>query len=186
MAATTTVAAATSAASDPAATADVLFVAAGPEDAAAIVRQLRRAGYRQPIMGGDSFDSAALVQAAEKTGGKVYYTTHAAVGMSSASNAVRRFGASFEAAYGRPPQNAFAGLGYDAVGLVASAVKRADSVKPAEVRDALQATRHYPGVTGTLSYDGEDRVPRKKVTVVCVGRRPVVVAQFTPGFVAEP
>ena len=185
-AASTTVAAATSTTSDPAATADVLFVAAGPEAAAAIVRQLRRAGYRQPIMGGDSFDSTALVQAAEKTGGKVYYTTHAAVGMSSASNAVRRFDASFEAAYGRPPQNAFAGLGYDAVGLVASAVKRADSVKPAKVRDAIQATRHYHGVTGTLSYDSEDRVPRKKVTVVCVGRRPVVVAQFTPGFVAKP
>jgi ABC-type branched-subunit amino acid transport system substrate-binding protein len=171
---------------DPAATADVLFVAAGPEDAARIVRALRRAGYLQPIMGGDSFDSAGLVQTAEKTGGKVYFTTHAAVGMTSASNAVRRFDAAFESAYGRPPQNAFAGLGYDAVGLVASAVRRADSVKPAKVRDALQETRHYPGVTGTLSYDGEDRVPRKKVTIVCVGRRPVVVARFTPGFVAEP
>jgi branched-chain amino acid transport system substrate-binding protein len=99
---------------------------------------------------------------------------------------VRRFDASFESAYGRPPQNAFAGLGYDAVGLVASAVRHADSVKPSEVRDAIQATRHYPGVTGTLSYDGKDRVPHKKVTIVCVGRRPVVVAQFTPGFVAGP
>ena len=184
--ATAPTAGATSARKDPAATADVLFVAAGPEDAAAIVRSLRRAGYRQPIMGGDSFDSKALIQAAEKTGGKVYYTTHAAVGMSSASNAVRRFDASFESAYGRPPQNAFAGLGYDAVGLVASAVRRADSVEPSKVRDAIQATRHYPGVTGTLSYDGKDRVPHKKVTIVCVGRRPVVVAQFTPGFVAGP
>ena len=185
-AATAPTAGATSAQKDPAATADVLFVAAGPEDAAAIVRSLRRAGYRQPIMGGDSFDSKALIQAAEKTGGKVYYTTHAAVGMSSASNAVRRFDASFESAYGRPPQNAFAGLGYDAVGLVASAVRRADSVEPSKVRDAIQATRHYAGVTGTLSYDGKDRVPHKKVTIVCVGRRPVVVAQFTPGFVAGP
>ena len=137
-------------------------------------------------MGGDSFDSASLIQAAEKTGGKVYYTTHAAVGMSSASRAVRRFDASFQAAYGRPPQNAFASLGYDAVDLVASAIRRADSVKPSKVRDALQATRHFPGVTGTLSYDGKDRVPRKKVTIVCVGRRPVVVAQFTPGYVPRP
>ena len=40
-----------------AASADVLYVAAGPSDAAAIVRRLRAAGYRQPIMGGDSFDS---------------------------------------------------------------------------------------------------------------------------------
>ena len=169
-----------------AASADVLFVAAGPADAARIVRRLRAAGYRQPIMGGDSFDSESLVQAAEKTGGKVYYTTHAAVGMSSASRAVRRFDASFQAAYGRPPQNAFASLGYDAVDLVASAIRRADSVKPSKVRDALQATRHFPGVTGTLSYDGKDRVPHKKVTVVCVGRRPVVVAQFTPGYVPRP
>ena len=169
-----------------AAEADVLFVAAPPEDAATLVRQLRRAGYAQPIMGGDSFDSDALVQAAEKTGGKVYYATHAAVGITSASLAVRRFDASFLAAYGRAPQNAFAGLGYDAVGLVASAIRRADSVKPSDVRDAIQNTHRYRGVTGTLSYEGEDRVPHKRVTLVCVGRRPVVVAQFTPGYVAEP
>ncbi len=169
-----------------AAEADVLFVAAAPEDAARLVRRLRAAGYRQPIMGGDSFDSEGLIKSAEKTGGKVYYTTHAGVGMSSASRAVRRFDAFYQAAYGRPPQNAFAGLGYDAVGLVAAAIRRADSVKPSEVRDALQATRHFPGVTGTLSYAGDDRVPLKKVTLVCVGRRPVVVAQFTPGYVAEP
>ena len=169
-----------------AASADVLYVAAGPSDAAVIVRRLRAAGYRQPIMGGDSFDSTSLIQAAEKTGGKVYYTTHAAVGMSSASRAVRRFDASFQAAYGRPPQNAFASLGYDTVDLVASAIRHADSSTPSKVRDALQATRHFPGVTGTLSYDGKDRVPRKQVTVVCVGRRPVVVAQFTPGYVPRP
>jgi branched-chain amino acid transport system substrate-binding protein len=177
---------ATSTATSPARSADVLFVAAGPADAARIVTRLRAAGYRQPIMGGDSFDSASLVEAAEKSGGKVYFTTHAGVGMSSASRAVRRFDASFQAAYGRPPQNAFASLGYDAVGLVASAIRRADSVNPAKVRDALQATRHFSGVSGTLSYDGKDRVPHKKVTVVCVGRRPVVVAQFTPGYVPRP
>ena len=43
------------------------FVAAGPEDAPRIVRALRAAGYRQPVIGGDSFDSAALVSAAEKS-----------------------------------------------------------------------------------------------------------------------
>lgn len=169
-----------------AAEADVLFVAAAPEAAPTLVRQLRRAGYEQPIMGGDSFDSAALIKAAEKTGGKVYYTTHAAVGISSASIAVRRFDASFRAAYGRPPQNAFAGLGYDAVGLIASAVKRADSVHPSDIRDAVRKTRRYRGVTGTLSYEAKDAVPHKRVTMVCVGRRPVVVAQFTPGYVSEP
>ena len=50
--------AATSTRTSPARSADVLFVAAGPADAARVVRRLRAAGYDQPIMGGDSFDSA--------------------------------------------------------------------------------------------------------------------------------
>ena len=62
----------------PRATADVLYVAAGPRTRRRMVRALRAAGYRQPIMGGDSFDTPSAGRAAEKTGGKVYYTTHAA------------------------------------------------------------------------------------------------------------
>jgi len=166
--------------------ADVLYVAVAPEAAPASVGQLRGMGARQPIMGGDSYDTPELIARAEQTGGKVYYTTHAGVGMSDASRAVQRFDTSYRSTYGLPPQNAFAALGYDAIDLVATAIKRADSVKPSKVRDALMKTRHFPGVTGTLSYVGKDRVPRKKVTVVCVGRRPVVVAQFIPSFVADP
>ena len=49
-------------------------------------------------MGGDSFDSARLISAAAKTGGNVYYTTHAALGMRSASAAVRRFDTSLRMA----------------------------------------------------------------------------------------
>jgi branched-chain amino acid transport system substrate-binding protein len=166
--------------------ADVIYVAVPPEKAPTWVRRLRGMGARQPIMGGDSYDTTELMAAAEKTGGKVYYTTHAGVGMTAASRAVQRFDTSYQSTYGLPPQNAFAALGYDAIDLVAGAIKRADSVKPSKVRDALMKTRHFPGVTGMLSYVGKDRVPRKKVTVVCVGRRPVVVAQFIPGFVPEP
>jgi len=166
--------------------ADILYVAMPPESAPASVRQLRGMGARQPIMGGDGYDTPELIAMAERTGGKVYYTTHAGVEMSDAGRAVRRFDTSYQAAYGQPPQNAFAALGYDAVDLVAAAIRHADSVKPAKVRDSLMKTRHFPGVTGTMSYLGDDRVPRKKVTVVCVGRRPVVVAQFTPGYVAKP
>ena len=62
-----------------------------PRGRGPLVRGLRAAGFGQPIMGGDSFDTPELIAAAEKTGGKVYYTTHAAVGLSTASRAVRRF-----------------------------------------------------------------------------------------------
>jgi branched-chain amino acid transport system substrate-binding protein len=165
--------------------ADVLFVAAGPDDAGPLVRKLRAAGYLQPIMGGDSYDSPGLIEAARQTGGDVYFTTHAAFGLAHSNLAMREFTLWFRSAYGRPPENAFAGLGFDAVNLVAQAILRAKSAEPGKVRDALLETHGFAGVTGGLSYAGGP-VPRKAVTVIAVRRRAEVAAEITPDFVATP
>ena len=164
----------------------LLFVAAGPDDAGPLVRKLRAAGYRQPIMGGDSYDSPELIKAARKTGGSVYFTTHAAFGLARSTSAMRRFTGWYSSAYGRPPENAFAGLGFDAINLVATAILRAKSADPRKVRDALLETRRFDGVSGGLSYVDGSLVPRKAVTVIKVGRRPEFAAEITPDFVATP
>ena len=168
------------------AAAQLLFVAAGPDDAGPLVRKLRAAGYSQPIMGGDSFDSPELIAAARETGGDVYFTTHAAFGLAHSTRAMRQFTTWYRWAYGRPPENAFAGLGFDAVNLVAEAILRAQSTDPAKVREALLKTRGFEGVTGGLSYDDGILVPRKAVSVIVVGRRAELAAQITPAFVPEP
>jgi branched-chain amino acid transport system substrate-binding protein len=95
--------------------AQLLFVAAGPDDAGPLVCKLRAAGYRQPIMGGDSYDSPELISTAEETGGGVYFATHAAFGLAHSTIAMRKFTTWYRSAYGRPPENAFAGLGFDAI-----------------------------------------------------------------------
>jgi branched-chain amino acid transport system substrate-binding protein len=164
----------------------MLFVAAGPDDAGPLVRKLRAAGYRQPIMGGDSYDNPLLIEAARETGGDVYFTTHAAFGLAHSTAAMRRFTSWYESAYGRPPENAFAGLGFDAVNLVAAAIQRAKSTDPVKVRDALMTTRASAGVTGALSYTGDSLVPDKAVTVIEAGRQAELAAEITPDFVAQP
>jgi len=164
----------------------LLFVAAGPDDAGPLVRKLRAAGYRQPIMGGDSYDSPELIEAARKTGGGVYFTTHAAFGLAHSTIAMRQFTTWYRSAYGRPPENAFAGLGFDAVNLVAEAILRAKSADPGKVRDALLETRGFDGVSGGLSYADGSLVPRKAVTVIKVGRRAELAAEITPAFVPTP
>ena len=166
--------------------AQLLFVAAGPDDAGPLVRKLRAAGYRQPIMGGDSYDSPELIAAAQETGGDVYFTTHAAFGLAHSTSAMRQFTAWYRWAYGRAPENAFAGLGFDAVNLVAEAILRAQSADPAKVRDELLQTHGFEGVTGTLSYADGSLVPHKAVTVIAVGRRAELAAEITPAFVPEP
>jgi len=172
--------------SAPPVRAQLLFVAAGPRDAGPLVRQLRAAGYRQPIMGGDSYDSPALISAAKETGGGVYFTTHAAFGLAHSTIAMRKFTTWYRSAYGRPPENAFAGLGFDAVNLVAQAILRAKSADPRKVRDALRETRGFNGVSGGLSYADGSLVPRKAVTVIAVGRRAELAAEITPTFVPAP
>ena len=166
--------------------AQLLFVAAGPDDAGPLVRKLRAAGYRQPIMGGDSYDNPELIETARKTGGGVYFTTHAAFGLAHSTAAMRKFTAWYRSAYGRPPENAFAGLGFDAVNLVAEAILRADSAAPKKVRDALLETRGFGGVTGDQSYADGSLVPRKAVSVIAVGRRAELAAEITPSFVPTP
>lgn len=166
--------------------AHLIFLAAGPEDAGPLVRKLRAAGYGQPIMGGDSFDNQRLVAAAERSGGGVYYTAHAALGMPHSTAAMKRFSNWYSSAYGRAPENAFAGLGFDAVNLVAKAIRRADSAEPSDIREALLAMRVFNGVTGALTYAGDSYVPRKTVTIVAVGSQAERAAEVTPVYVPRP
>ena len=164
----------------------MVYVACGPDEAGAILQDLRDDGIMQPVMGGDSFDSAALTSIAASTGGNVYYTTHAFLGAGHVTVPVRRFRDLFRAAYGRGPDSAFAALGYDAVDMVAAAIARAKSPDPAKVRAALQATRGLRGVTGVTTFEHDGQVPRKPVTIVEVLPPPRLAAVIVPRLVPRP
>ena len=67
----------------------------------------------------------------------------------------------------RSPPPPLAALAYDAVWLIADALKRAGSAEPAALRDALAATKDFPGVTGIITMD-EGRNPKKPGIVIRV------------------
>ena len=73
----------------------------------------------------------------------------------------------YKAAYGTDPENAFAALGYDTVGLIADAIKRAGSDEP---QDPRRARRHQglSRLTGTITYPHGRRVPQKTVSMIGV------------------
>jgi branched-chain amino acid transport system substrate-binding protein len=165
---------------------DLISVAVGPQDASIVLRELRAAGYIQRVMGGDSYDNAELFSAAAQTGGGVTFTTQAAFGVAHSTAAMRHFARLYEAAYGRAPESSFAGLGYDAVKLVAHAILAGKSADPAAIRDALAATRAFHAVTGVLSLARGGATPRRQVAVVEIDSRPKLVAVITPQFVPRP
>lgn len=158
---------------------DVLFVSAIPDDAGYIVQQLRAAGFGQPILSGDGFDTPRLLQVAGKAADDVYFSTH--VALSSGDVKVSNFVQAYKARYGREPENTFAALGYDTLYLIADAIGRAGKADPVAMQAALASTRGFQGVTGTIAYTGGRRVPRKSVTIIRItDGRYTVAAEITP------
>jgi len=147
---------------------DILYISSGPDDAGTIVKQFRDAGLDKPIMSGDGFDTPLLVQIAGKSADNVYFATHSLINAELGTEAVKKFMAAYQAEYGNPPENAFAGLGYDAARLLADAIQRAGSTDPAAIRQALGETKDFPGVTGTITYPAGERIPQKGVTIILV------------------
>jgi branched-chain amino acid transport system substrate-binding protein len=166
---------------------DLLYIAAGPEDAGRIVKLIRDAGIVTPIMGGDGFDTSLLLQLAGEDANNTYYTTHVLLDDEAGGKQVKEFMAAYKAEYQVPPEHAFAALGYDTVLLLADAIKRAGTDTSPAIRQALQNTKNWQGVTGSISFADDSRIPQKTVSIVQVkDRRLTLAASVLPQHVPSP
>ena len=140
---------------------DMIYLAAGPEEAAAMIEAMRRAGIDSPVFGGDSLDSPDL----RREGlGKIVLSTHALLDENSSRTG--EFVRAYRAEYSYPPENAFPALGYDTVKLLADAIDRTVSGDPKGILASLGNTSGFKGVTGDISYQSGSGVPKKDVTMI--------------------
>ena len=96
-----------------------------------------------------------------------YFSTH--FSPDETNSVVQNFVKRFQAKYGNTP-DAMAALGYDSAMLLADAFKRSGATDGPKVRDALAATKDFPGITGQITID-EHRDAKK----------PLVILQVTGG-----
>ncbi|MCS6882860.1 MAG: ABC transporter substrate-binding protein [Oscillochloridaceae bacterium] len=145
---------------------DVLFISAIPNEAGITTRQFREAGLQMPIISGDGFDTPLIAEVAGELADNVFFSTH--VALDNVDPKVQAFVQAYTQEYGKPPENAFAVLGYDTLNLIADAIKRAGSADPKAIRDALAATQGFAAVTGQITYAPGQRKPDKSVTIIQV------------------
>jgi len=144
---------------------DAIFLAGEVPSAAYFVKSARRHGLTVPILGGDALGSPALLAIA---GGAAEGTVVPSVFHPDEPRAeVQRFSAGFQRRFGAVPDAASA-LGYDAVHLLAAAMRRAHSLEPDSVGAALHAMRAWPGVTGAFTFDAEGDVVDKALVKMVV------------------
>lgn len=144
---------------------DALFVPGYYTQAGLIARQARELGFDVPMIGGDGWDSPVLVQSGGSAIEANYFTNHYAPDEDRPE--VKAFVDAYKARYNGKTPDAMAVLGYDAMKLLADAIKRAGSTDPKAIRDALAATKDFPGVAGNITIN-EQRNAEKPIVVVQV------------------
>ncbi len=148
-----------------AAGADAVFVPGYYTESALIVRQARDLGLTMPFFGGDGWEDEQLLKIGGEAMNGCYYSTHFSA--ENTDPVVAAFTAKYKARWNNETPGAFSALGYDAVYVIADAIKRAGGTEGPKLRDALAATKNFAGVTGATTID-KDRNASKPATIIAI------------------
>lgn len=128
---------------------DALYMAAMYNDGALIEKQRQELGWDIPVLGPSSLYSEQLV----KLGGDAVNGLYSNVSFfaQDPDPKIQAYVKGFEKLYGVTP-NFHAALAYDAMYLLADAIKRAGSTDHKAIRDALAQTRDFSALTGSITF----------------------------------
>jgi len=128
---------------------EVIALWANPPEGALIMQQARELGMTQQFVGFDRLSHPTFLHQVGAAGdGMVVAATF---NPESRKPEWLEFERVYRERYGEEP-DVFAVHGYDGVRLVISAIQRA-GLNRARIRDALYATRTFPGASGTIQFD---------------------------------
>ncbi len=130
---------------------DALWIAGTADEVGLIMRQAREMGIKSLFVGGTSFIDPAIF---DLSGGAMAGAI-LSLQFSPADSRpiVQRFVKKYQKKHKKSPP-LYAALGYDAMLIIADAIKRAGKVDRKAVRDALASTSGVEGLCGKYSYEG--------------------------------
>jgi branched-chain amino acid transport system substrate-binding protein len=147
---------------------DFVFLPSYFAEGAIILKQARELGANFLFIGGDAMDNPEIVTlGGEAVEGFMHSTFAYDPSMPNMSDIAKHFTEAWKKAYPNKDPNASAALGYDSYLLIIDAIKRAGKAEPEAIRDALEATKDVPCVTGVTSmnktHDAEKEVGIVKI-----------------------
>ena len=139
---------------------DYIFLPGYYTEVVNIARQARQLGITCPIIGGDGWVSDKLKDAGHALD-NCYFSDHYA--KEDDRPAVKTFLAKYRAEYHSEPDS-MAALGYDSAMLLFDAMDRAKSTDGKDLAAAINSTKDFAAVTGTITID-ENRNARKAAVI---------------------
>lgn len=144
---------------------DAVFMVVWANDAGSMLKQLRQAGYTGPVVGDNSFPGLPIREVAGDASDNVYCTAAYILpdtveeidnNPSFANPKMNQFLHTYYDTYGTLPTNDNCYRSYDAVYIIAEAIKNAGSLESSAIRDALAELHDFECLVGTMDYRGND------------------------------
>lgn len=152
---------------------DAIFASGYYNEVALVAVQARELGITVPLLGGDGWDSPSLIEVGGKAMEGCFFSNH--FSNEDQAPAIQEFVKNYEAKHGAKP-DAMAALGYDSAKILLDAIKRANSVEGPALRDAIAATKDFPGITGKITLD-EKRNATKPAVILTIKDGKVVYTE---------
>jgi len=141
---------------------DVIYVPGYYGEVGVIAKQAKQLDIKAPLLGGDGWDAPQLWELGGDALNGSFISNHYSV--EDPSPAIQKFVADFKGRYNVVP-DALAALGYDAMRVLADALKRAGTSQGPALRDAIAATKNFPGVTGVITINAERNAVKPAVVL---------------------
>jgi branched-chain amino acid transport system substrate-binding protein len=122
-----------------------------------ILKQTKELGIKSQIMTSVEFKNEAIINASGESAEGVLIPFYAE------ATDYAGFGEKYKAKYGTEPAT-FSDYGYDALGVLASAIEKAGTTDSTKVKDALYNTTYY-GATGIVQFDENGEVVGKPFVI---------------------
>lgn len=156
---------------------EAIYVPGYYTEVATIARQSRELGMTVPLLGGDGWDSPRLFEIGGEALNGCYLSNHYSV--DDPSPAIQKFVGDYRGRYNQVP-DALAALGYDAARILSDAITRAGSTASDKIRDAMAATKDFPGVTGKITINEERNAIKPAVILKIDNGKFVYVETVSP------
>ncbi|HEX4793679.1 MAG TPA: ABC transporter substrate-binding protein [Humisphaera sp.] len=140
---------------------DAIFDSGYYTEAGLIAKQARELGITCPILGGDGWDSDQTVKIGGQAIEGCYFSNHYSPDEDSPQ--VKKFVADYQKKFNGKIPDAMAILAYDSMRIMTDAIKRAGSTDGTKIRDALAATKDFPGASGVTTIDSEHNAKKSVV-----------------------
>jgi len=141
---------------------DLVFIPGYYQDVQHIAKEIKTMGMKAVLLGGDGWEGLKLDPKEPLTPWGGYFSNHFSV--DDQSPLVQSFSEEFRTRFNKLP-NSLSALGYDAAALSLNAIGRAKVLNHFEIRNAIEQTTNFEGVTGVISINSQRNAIKPAVVI---------------------